>query len=68
MKRSERIALGCATAGIATGVAMWYFSNDWFPTWTYFVAGAVVAGTFYNNFLRMVSQESIIDSKTINRK
>ncbi|SIT50484.1 exported hypothetical protein [Paraburkholderia piptadeniae] len=68
MKRSEKIALGSIVGGIAAGAALWHFTDDAFSTWVYWVVGAVVAGGLFKNLLSMIADESIIDSRTVNRK
>ncbi|MBD1412899.1 hypothetical protein NUJ30_08225 [Burkholderia contaminans] len=68
MKRSEKTALGSVVGGIAAGVALWHFTDDAFSTWVYWLVGVIVAGGLYQNLLRIIADESIVDSKTINRK
>ncbi|CAB3779257.1 hypothetical protein LMG28688_00781 [Paraburkholderia caffeinitolerans] len=68
MKRSEKIALGSIASGVAAGAALWYFTDDAFSAWVYWAVGAVVAGGLFKNLLSMIADESIIDSKTINRE
>lgn len=68
MEKSEKIALGSVAGGIVAGVALWHYSDDAFSTWVYWVVGIVVAGGLYQNLLRIIADESVVDSKTINRK
>lgn len=68
MKRSERIALASLAFGVVIGGGLWYFTDGVLWTWLYLVIGAAAMGTSYQTWLSMIANESIIDSRTVNRK
>jgi hypothetical protein len=68
MKTSEKIAFVSLALGVAAGFGANYFTNDLFPTWAYWLFGASVTAGFFKEFLRLCADESVVDSKVINRK
>ena len=67
MKKSEKLALISLSIGVAAGFALAHYFF-FLPTWCFWLGGALVAGAVHGGLLQGVANESIIDSKTINKE
>jgi hypothetical protein len=68
MKRSEKIALWSIVFGVAVGGGLDWYTDGVLWTWLYWVLGLAAAGTSFQTWLSMTANQSIIDSRTVNRK
>jgi len=66
MRASEKIALAAFILGALACLAMKVFTT--FPWWPSIIVGALVAGAAYEVFLQLGANESIVDSKLINKE
>lgn len=61
MKRTEKMMLGCMTAGaIAALLLAWFLPG--LPWWVYAIVGLLVCGGAYKAVLDQASKETIVDN------
>jgi hypothetical protein len=65
MKRSDWITIAALAFGaFATAGCRFYFELPWIGS---IIVGLLVSGGLYTQFLRIAADESVVNSKTINR-